>query len=409
MANAAKKPHGILVYSALLIFIPELWFSGLYFNTSIFAVPFVLFSALLIQTKSSFAYQLLAGILLGLAILIRIDFILVCPLLAVFAWSRTQLITSAMVLALAVITVLGIGLAFDLVKISQVIFDYNDATSELLSRAQEPGWDRKVKNWILTIIVYPFSWILIVAGLYDFLRHQWQGNTIKKVIYILAILPLLFRLPNLLSLKYILPFYIFLPVFFIHSYEYITDQLPLRFNKHLAPACLYFFALLALFVSVEPQKNFPYIKATMFEPKQLITHDGMRTFGAYLLEMYDMDRNVKPSLRELAGDELFAYMQKSNAASVLFVGVENYFDIGAIGWRHFQLLAERAGVHGEVIGNHLIAFNFGGRYLWLGTEREHNFSKIVNMYNIQPLVIDLTNPDLLDNQAYDFVHQAINN
>ncbi|MGD0958334.1 MAG: hypothetical protein ABSB19_00860 [Methylomonas sp.] len=412
MSNAANKQHGILVYAAILILIPELWFSGLYFNTSILAMPFVSSALLIVQTQRSYRYAFLAGLLLGVAILIRIDFVLAAPMLFVMAWNGNQtganksLLIGSM-LTVAVLVVLGLGLLTNLVDINQLVSDYKAATEEMHNMAQAPGWNRVAKNWIFTIIIYPFAWILLLAGLYDFIKHDSRGNAVAKLSYILAALPMLYGLPNLLSVKYLLPFFVFLPLFFMRGYEYLAEISANLFKRNIAQTGLYLFALLALFVSIEPQKKPPFVQVSFIEPWQVYTHDGYRTYGAYLAQMLKVDRMSKPEPHMQAAEELFRYMKTENTANVLVVGEENYFAPGGIGWRQFQLLAERAGIHGKVIGSHLMCFDFGGRYLWLGIRQADDLDRIFEQYRLKPLVIDLTDGTLLGQRAYDRVHRAI--
>jgi len=65
--------------------VPELWFSGLYFNSTILGLPLALSSFALLRSNPRTPFLFLAGILLGTAALMRFDFVLAGPALALRA------------------------------------------------------------------------------------------------------------------------------------------------------------------------------------------------------------------------------------------------------------------------------------------------------------------------------------
>jgi hypothetical protein len=406
MSKAAAQEHGIVLYAAILVLIPELWFSGLYYNTSILAMPLVVLAVLLLYECPSSSLALLAGALAGIAVCIRLDFLLACPMLTVIAWRQNKSIKTPSLVAIATCTVLALALAFRLVALEQIMADYRQAHAEMVERAQEYGWNRYTKTWVAMIVLHPAGWFLLMVGGFVAVLNYWRNDRYLTVVYGIAALPLLYPLPNLLSVKYLLPLMVFLPVFLLHSVEQLTALLDKRFQHYVEP-CIIAVAIMALVISIEPQSHAPFIRAAITDARQVGTHDGGRSFGAYLLQMLRVDRLVEVNYQQLAAEELLHFMQQQTGPDVVIAGQENYFFNGATGWRHFQLLAERDGMHGEVVDPHLLRFTFGPRHLWVSASLEKDIGRIAGAYQVTPLVIDVSNEKLTSHDVYATVQNVI--
>lgn len=407
-ANTTKKHHSIFVYICFLIFIPELFYSGLYFNATIVAMPFVIFSALLLQTNSSAFSTLLAGILTGLAILMRLDFILACPMLLVITWYRNQSLKLALILVSTVLTVLGLALFFELVSLDRIISDFNIAHEEIVAKAHDPGWNLRSKLFVLSIAMYyPAVLVLLPFAVINFYQNEISQKKYFKLIFILAILPLLYPFTSLLSVKYLLPLYIFLPVCFLYGYEYLSELIISKYKKDYAKTGVFVAAILALLVSIELQNKSPFIRCTLFEARRVGTHDGARSYGAYLVQTLGFYRIRDVNFNFLAAEEIIDFLKKQNGSDILFVGKENIFSNGGIGWRATQLLAETNHIHGQVIGDHLISFDFGPHHLWLA-ENLDNANDNIKQSQHKPLIIDLGSQEIAAQDAYAIVHALLN-
>jgi hypothetical protein len=406
MSKAASQRHGILCYLAILILIPELWFSGLYYNTSIIAMPLVVFAALLLYENPSFAQILLAGVLVGLAVLIRLDFVLACPMFAVILWHQRRSLKLTFLLAFAVCSVLALALVIQLVTLEQVVADYQRAHTEMVERGQSGGWNLYTKAWVTMMALHPAGWLLLIVGGPLTVRQFWRKDPSLTIIYGVAAVLLLYPLPNLLSVKYLLPLMIFLPVFFVHCLEHLSSLLADRYQR-FAEIGMVAIAIIALTVSFEPQSHVPFIRVVLSSARQVGTHDGNRSFGAYLIQMFRVDRMVEVNDYQRTAEELLQFMQKSTGPDVLIAGFDSYFLNGSIGWSYFQLLAENANVHGSVVGDHLLFFKFGFRHLWVSAYPEKALRQITSEYQTSPLVIDVRNDKLTSREVYSAVHDAI--
>jgi hypothetical protein len=405
MAKAAKNQHGMSFYVAILILMPELWFSGLYYNSSIIAMPLAV-TAVLLLYKCSHPYRaLVAGICAGLAILIRLDFILICPMLAVIAWQGGKSLKAPILLAITVSATLVVALTLNLITINEVATAYSRAHAEILARSQDGGWNRYTKTWVTLMALHPAGWLLLAGGGVLTGIAFWRKSVFLTLAYAIALIPLLYPIFDLLSVKYLLPLMVFLPVFLLHAVEQVETLLSVP-HRRFVESGIVLMSIFALFVSVEPQSKSPlFIRVAVSDTRQVGTHDGTRSFGAYFIQMMNVYRTAPMNDRLLAARELLEYMQRPEGKNVLFVGDESFHGNGAVGWRYFQLLAEREGIHGLVAGKHFLDFKFGARHLWVSADLEADIVRITP--HDLPLVIDARNATLTSNEVFALVHNAL--
>ena len=178
-------------------------------------MPLAVLAVLLLYECNSAPPALLAGALAGIAVCIRLDFLLACPMLAVIAWRQNKSIKTPLLVAIATCTVLALALAFHLVTLEQIVADYRLAHAEMVARVQEYGWNRYTKTWVAMIALHPAGWFLLLVGGFVAVLNYWRNDRYLTLAYGIAALPLLYPLPNLLSVKYLLPLMIFLPVFLL--------------------------------------------------------------------------------------------------------------------------------------------------------------------------------------------------
>ena len=209
-----------------LLAVPEFWFSGLYYNSTIIGLPLVLSSFALLRAQVFGPLALLAGFLTGAAILMRLDFALACPALALVAWQEDRSLTRPIIFTLGVLMVLALAFfagIFDPVKALEV---FRSSSAEILEKANTPGWDRRKKLLVLTVMLSSVGWVILLLGGPVVAYQALRRDKIMVLLWVLAIAPLTLPLPELLSVKYALPLLIFLPPFLVQCLCAIGAMVP---------------------------------------------------------------------------------------------------------------------------------------------------------------------------------------
>lgn len=347
-----------------LLAAPELWYSALYFNSTILGMPLLVAALLLIRSGGGIAQGLIAGLLTGAAILMRIDFILICPLLAMAAWPRDKGIQQPIAVAVGVVAALLTGLAAGLLDLTQVMEVQAASTAEIRERANQYGWDFAAKILVLTISLSPIGWLFLLAGTPLMLLNALRLRDWRPILWLIAALPALYPILNILSPKYMLPLIPFLLLLFVRSQELVMDWLPTRV-RGLAQAALFLAALLPLVVSISLDRQSPFILPGLTPIKPIGTHDGPRGYGGYLWQMMATDA-VEPSPGQSgAARRIETQLMTTEPINMLIIGKENMFDPGGVGWRHLQLMLEQRGLHGTLIAPRTLRFDLpsGGRLI----------------------------------------------
>src|ERR1700730_7705811 len=119
--------------------VPELWFSGLYFNSTILGLPLALSSFALLRSNPRTPFLFLAGILLGTAALMRFDFVLAGPALALIAMRQDRSLVAPLYLASGVLAVIGLALLGGLLDSTQILDIYRNSAGEIAAKADMTG------------------------------------------------------------------------------------------------------------------------------------------------------------------------------------------------------------------------------------------------------------------------------
>ncbi|WP_380875275.1 hypothetical protein ACFB49_04010 [Sphingomonas sp. DBB INV C78] len=356
--------HGWLAVFALLLTIPEYWYSGLYYNSSILALPFLAGAVLVVRSTSDAKALFAAGLLAGIAALMRFDFILACPLLAAFTSTHSGRIAPIAVLAAGVVVALIVALATGIVDLSAIFDVYRASSAEIARKAGDPGWDIRAKLFVWTLTFTPFGWLILLVG---GALGLWQANGAARrriALYLLAAVPLLFPLKDMLSVKYALPLLAFAPMVLIRCLAAIEAALPTLWAR-LVPAALLGGGFLLAFISISLIGRPPFVLPGLMPARTIPTHDGGRSYGGYVWMMRALDA---PAARTEAQDHaarLAGLFLGGKGPDIVIIGGENVFDRGGVGWRHLQLKLEGAGIHGDLVGRDQIRFAQGDRHLWL--------------------------------------------
>ena len=324
-----------------LLAIPEFWFSGLYYNSSVVGLPFALGSIIMLRSTPSVWRTLIAGFLISVAILMRMDFVLACPAMAVIAWQYDRSFARPIVLASCILSFLALASFIGLVDVKKIFEIYRESSAEITAKAYTPGWDLRKKLEVLSVMFSPIGWIILLSGgplvIYQSLRH----NFLASLLWVLAILPLALPLPNLLSIKYALPLLMFVPTFLMQC----LSAIEMKMSAMLWPWVFRVFAVSTfslLFVSISVMGKPPFFKIGTLASRPVGTHDGMRSYGGYLWQMATVYRLAPRSERQLAADRMLSEFLNPVGPDIVFVGKESFFFPGSIGWRHLQLELERS-------------------------------------------------------------------
>jgi hypothetical protein len=367
----------LLTSLVVLLAIPELYFSALYFNSTILGLPLALASLAILRTEPRRILSVFAGLLAGASILMRFDFILVCPALAVVAWQQDGSRTRPTMFTVGVLASLAFAFTAGIFDPKEILQIYRDSTAEMAAMAYLPGWDQRRQFEVLSVMLSPIGWLIIIIGgpiaIYHALRENAQITIIWGIATVLLLLP--FR--NLLSVKYALPTAIFLCLFLVKSFSAIEIHLLGR----LRPWLLRLAALgtiTLLFVSFSVYGNKPFVRIETLASRPVPTHDGFRSYGGYVWQIATIDRYASRSDEQLAADEIRKEFLNTSGPDILLVGDENYFSHGSIAWRHLQLELERAGIRGNLKAPHEIHFDLDGRKLIIVRELSSDYG---NLYN----------------------------
>lgn len=347
----------------VLLAIPELWYSGLYFNSTVLGLPFALAALWLLRSRISVAAAVLAGGLAGIAILMRLDFILVCPALAVTAWSADRTLGRPLVLALGVMTVLTAAALIGWLEPAQILLTYQESAGEIAAKSADPGWDLRTKLLVASVALSPLGWGILLLGAPDFILRTLKNDPVLFFAWVAAVAVLAFPVRGLLSVKYIIPLLIFAPFFLASALSAIELWTPESLRISVLPATAAATCFLAIF-SFSLTGTAPYVHLGLQAMRPIGTHDGFRSYGGYLWQMAQVDRYAPRSESQLASDCIIADL-KSDGPDVVVAGDESAMLSGGIGWRHVQLALERAGYRGALIASHQIQFDVEGRRLTL--------------------------------------------
>ncbi|WP_107668316.1 hypothetical protein [Cyanothece sp. BG0011] len=282
---AQKRLNIILCFSFLIVF-PELFFSGLYYNSTVYAmVPMAIASLFLFWQKSPLkSIQLwnniryfILGITLTTAIFFRFDFVLAFPLiwgLMLFDKSLKQRFKNYGIYAGSSFVLLGIFWLTDIFNPQQLI---NIAKSHEEGAANWTMAESWANLWTITNLLI---WFLLIIALIYFVIQSIKSKQWKPLILIVSSLIILYPLPTLTSPKYLIPGIIFLPFILARMALEIKDKLT---KKQFQGISLTFIALSVCLqiVSIHILNHIPFIAITP-EPTYTATHDGPRVSGAYL-------------------------------------------------------------------------------------------------------------------------------
>ena len=350
-------PAPVLNAFIVLLAVPELWYSASYYNSTILGMPLLAGALLLVRGGKGLLAPAMAGVLTGLAILLRMDFILICPLLAVAAWPRGKGLTRPIVLAAAVVATLLVGFAAGLLDLAEILRIQAASAAEISDKAHQAGWDLRMKLQVASITLSPIGWLLLAVSGAVLLGQALRRRDWRALLWIGAALPATYPLFNILSAKYFLPLAPFALLMFQHGLARAETLVGDRWRLPVT-AILIAGAGLPLFVSVSFSSRALAVAIGGEPDRPVGTHDGPRGYGGYVGQIMALDG---PTAQTAEQREAATLAQELASRNLLIAGGENFFDKGGIGWRHLQLRLERQGVHGVLEQPHRLRFTLPNR------------------------------------------------
>lgn len=271
----------------LVLGIPELWITSLYFNTTALALPFFAGCLWVLHATAALPRPLLTGAMAGalytIACLLRLDFLSAAPFVLVltFRWRAAPLrsLTGAFAALLLVLLVLVLAKP-----------DLPAQVAAILTRYGEGEFKWPFANSLRVLIAAIAPALLLVPIL--FLKRS--SGALSAALrqrsawwLLLALLPLMAPLANLYSGKYLVPFFVCLIVAVCDCIGRAanasprSDPMPGAGRMRAAALVL---GLLFL-VGLPQPADFAAapLRAMVLQPRIVAkTHDGPRTIGAYL-------------------------------------------------------------------------------------------------------------------------------
>ncbi len=367
-AIRATHPVPVPIFACLVLLTPEILFTGLYFNAT--APAYACAAAALAAIcclRDGWPRTAATGLAIAAAVLFRFDLVLIAPALATLMALRDGRVRPALaagVVAAALWALAGLAGLFDL---GGLIGTYRDATAEIAARAGEVGWDAYRRIAVATTLLSPLGWVLYPAGIVLLAatatpRERWRGAILAA-----ACAPALLPMPGLLSVKYAMPLFVVLPLLAAAAWRRL-DAVAASTARWRAPALIgTSVALLA--VAPDIDRAPPYLGIAATDARQIGTHDGERSWGAYAMQMLRVDRLRPRTARERDAARLVEALEAHPGLAIVFVGRDSAFGTGAVGWRHARLLLARAGHRGHVAGPGLVRVDVGASRLWLCEDR----------------------------------------
>jgi hypothetical protein len=348
-----------LTFFCLILMIPELLYTGLYYNSHAPAILFYVLSiyfVLTMQANSPFnILSILIGLFLSTAILFRLDFVLVVPIVITLLYFKSAGYYQP-VLVLITMASIGAGsLVFGLIDFFSVLEIYQTSSQEIADKASSGGWDRRTKLLASTTIFSPLGWLFFSVGILFFLNSTyWNLHRQKVLIIFVAALPLLYPIKDLLSVKYAVPFLIITLIAAAHFFS----SSPQFSSLNKRPLFLYLFYLGSLFFSfvyVNIDNETPYVQFTVSKPiRNIGTHDGQRSWGGYFNQFINLASSNHDDDKYIKAKLLTNEILTSDNTIWLIIGDQNYFQTTSLGWRYVQLFLAGQVTKSEVTSkNHI--------------------------------------------------------
>lgn len=359
-----------LLFIPLVFLTPEVIYTGLYFNSTALGYPFAMMAVGLAFLGRSRVAAAATGVLLAIAVLFRLDFVLVAPAIWLLRVFQTRDLIDSVIVVLSGLACLAVALVLGVLDIPGIFEIYSESREEIVARAGVPGWGARTKVFVATTIFSPLGWCALV-GLGAYLIAQRQRVPWLAIFAaLLSLAPFFYTMLNLLTPKYVIPV--------LALYSMIVGIVCVDLLKRLrGPLKMAFqtiwiaLTLLLIFVAIEPDNKAPYLRMTASDARQIGTHDGSRSWGAYLPQFRSVAKTSLFSAKEESAHQLMVWAETDNRGDLWIAGEASVFADGGMGWRHLYLLAKQLGYEAERIDRMTTRLSIGATTIYLTTDIEN--------------------------------------
>jgi hypothetical protein len=352
------------LFLPLLMLFPEIIYTGLYFNSTAIAFPFICVSLLLAFKRTDWAGAAFTGIALSLAVMLRFDFILITPFIFIYRYLILKKLSDAIVGGLFLCVGLSIGVLTGVLVPEKIFEVYDLARQEIIERSSEPGWDLRTKLFVATTIFSPIGWAILAVATFWSLKTKavWKPVAIG----VICLMPMLLSARNILTPKYIMPVLAVASVLVVIFWNKTVELWSVEKRNRLSTYWVIITIGLMMF-SVEPIIKPPFLKISTTDNREVGTHDGPRSWGSYLWQFRRVASITSKDAKD--ADELLAFLEEPNSQNIVLVGGENFFSPGGVAWRHLQIRLEREGFSGRVVEAGRIKFEVPSGTVTLSNQR----------------------------------------
>lgn len=362
MARTSRNVKTPWAHLAILVLLPELFYCGLYLNTTAFAMPAAAAAVALLLAypgRGGFGRPAAIGLALGLAGLLRFDFILMVPFFAASLWVESRSIRPIVSLGAGALAFVVVAIAAGFFRPMELIETFRVHQSEVNAATSGYYWTWKQSLQVVAVVMHPVAWVVFLLGLPMLIRdHAKRHGAAATALVAFSLLPLFLPLTAFTTAKYAIPLVLLLPFTLLSILDRWCERRSASTLRalHLAITAVAVFALL---VSVEPSKRPPYVRITTTRPRPIATHDGARSLGAYLVSMGKVSRQDPSDLEWRAAHAIFDALVSEKPVDVWFVGADDSYVPGRVGWRYTRILLARAGVLGRCIARETDRYGIG--------------------------------------------------
>lgn len=342
-----------LSFVCLLLMFPEVIYTGLYYNShapACLLYILALFYLLKPNVKNPDRYKsVVIGALASLAILFRFDYILAMPIVVVLFYLRFGSLKNTIVLVFTSGLILILGTFLGVFSFLGLLEIYQTSSQEIADKASVGGWDGYTKMMALTVMLSPVGWFFFLTTTVWFIAKRKEKNCWRMLLIFLSILPMLYPLKDLLSVKYALPLLTWVFIFGAYLFKLIEERAVSVYNK-LQPFYLVT-GLFLLVVNINVDNAKPYFNLSFTPQRVITTHDGMRSWGGYLQQFIKIKSSNHNSEGYIQANAFLRDINANKNTTLVILGKQNVFESSSTGWRYMQLmLSGQPGFSSKVVG-----------------------------------------------------------
>ncbi|MEM9580710.1 MAG: hypothetical protein AAF891_08480, partial [Pseudomonadota bacterium] len=170
----------------------------------------------------------------------------------------------------------------------------------------------------------------------------------QAALLLISLLPFFYAMQNLLSVKYMIPLFALLPACAALLWRDASARLSAP-GRRLLAGLWGGLTVGLIFVAVDLDRQPPQLRITASDPRAINTHDGLRTWGAYLTAYSWVERRrpadrIVPRIQR--ADDFVSFAQSPSAYQVWMIGDRGFFGRGGLGWNLIYVRLELQGYHG---------------------------------------------------------------